>query len=130
MLPSAAVQWSTPTVRDWKDGACAEANVPTNGLLGRQAARLGNSDGQGQRQYSGEFSDVGGRFRGAAEALWPPRPDDWSAWQDWYGPKPAVRRDADGLANRVDQLRLCGGGVVPQQAAYAFNLMRERVTND
>jgi len=27
--------WPTATSRDWKDGACAEANVPTNGLLGR-----------------------------------------------------------------------------------------------
>lgn len=31
--------WATPTARDWKDGACAEADVPTNGLLGRQAPR-------------------------------------------------------------------------------------------
>ena len=28
--------WATPTSRDWKDGACAEADVPINGLLGRQ----------------------------------------------------------------------------------------------
>lgn len=31
--------WPTPTTRDWKDGACAHANVPTNGLLGRSTAR-------------------------------------------------------------------------------------------
>ena len=31
--------WMTPTTRDWKDGACADSNVPTNGLLGRQAVR-------------------------------------------------------------------------------------------
>ena len=30
---------STPTSRDHKDGACAEADVLTNGLLGRQAVR-------------------------------------------------------------------------------------------
>lgn len=28
--------WATTTTRDWKDGACAEANVPVNSLLGRQ----------------------------------------------------------------------------------------------
>ena len=28
--------WATPTSRDYKDGACAEANVPINALLGRQ----------------------------------------------------------------------------------------------
>lgn len=31
--------WMTPTTRDWKDGACADSDVPTNGLLGRQAVR-------------------------------------------------------------------------------------------
>jgi hypothetical protein len=32
--------WMTPTVRDYEDGACADQeNVPTNGLLGRQAVR-------------------------------------------------------------------------------------------
>lgn len=33
--------WATPTTRDWKDGACQEANVPVNGLLGRQAVLVG-----------------------------------------------------------------------------------------
>jgi len=31
--------WGTPTSRDQKDGSSAEANVPTNGLLGRQVIR-------------------------------------------------------------------------------------------
>lgn len=31
--------WPTPTSRDWKDGACATANVPVNGLLGRAAVK-------------------------------------------------------------------------------------------
>ena len=38
-LATAATLWATPTARDWKDGACADADVPTNGLLGRQAPR-------------------------------------------------------------------------------------------
>jgi hypothetical protein len=33
-------QWALPTARDWKDGACQTAKVPTNGLLGRQSARF------------------------------------------------------------------------------------------
>lgn len=32
--------WATPTSRDSKDGACQDANVLINGLLGRQAAKL------------------------------------------------------------------------------------------
>lgn len=33
---SNSCQWMTPTARDRKDGACLDADVPTNGLLGRQ----------------------------------------------------------------------------------------------
>jgi hypothetical protein len=33
--------WATPTVRDWKDGACQTADVPVNGLLGRQVTLCG-----------------------------------------------------------------------------------------
>lgn len=38
-LHSQIKDWMTPTTRDWKDGACADSDVPTNGLLGRQAVR-------------------------------------------------------------------------------------------
>jgi DNA (cytosine-5)-methyltransferase 1 len=37
--------------------------------------------------------------------------------------EPAVRRMADGLANRVDRLRACGNGVVPLVAAYAWRTL-------
>jgi hypothetical protein len=33
----------TATQRDWKDGACRDANVPTNGLLGRAVPRTAGS---------------------------------------------------------------------------------------
>jgi len=38
-LAAEASTWATPTTRDHKDGACAKTAAPTNGLLGRQAAR-------------------------------------------------------------------------------------------
>lgn len=68
----------TPTTRDWKDGACADSNVPTNGLLGRQAVRAWAtptaSDGMAENLTPG----VGQRARGpqnlmecAAAANWP-----------------------------------------------------------
>jgi hypothetical protein len=31
--------WGTPTQRDWKDGSCETADVPTNSLLGREVVR-------------------------------------------------------------------------------------------
>lgn len=37
---AALVGWATPTSRYSKDGACQDADVPVNGLLGRQAAKL------------------------------------------------------------------------------------------
>lgn len=39
--------------------------------------------------------------------------------------EPAVCRMADGDPNRVDRLRLCGNGVVPVVAAYAFITLAE-----
>lgn len=33
--------WATPTSLDWKDGACQNADVPTNALLGRQVILCG-----------------------------------------------------------------------------------------
>lgn len=52
---------------------------------------------------------------------WPPSPTQHREWERIPADlKPAVCRMADGLANRVDRLRLCGNGVVPLVAAYAF----------
>lgn len=36
-----AAGWATTTTRDWKDGACQQADVPINALLGRQATLCG-----------------------------------------------------------------------------------------
>ena len=57
----ALVGWATPTSRDHKDGECEKADVPTNGLLGRQAVRL-PAEGSGPPSIS---SPVKTRSRGA-----------------------------------------------------------------
>ena len=44
--------------------------------------------------------------------------------------EPAVRRVADGLANRVDRLRACGNGVVPLVAAFAWRSLAARLAED
>lgn len=41
--------------------------------------------------------------------------------------EPAVRRGTDGLANRVDRLRLCGNGVVPLVAANALRTLAHQL---
>lgn len=61
----------------------------------------------------------------------PPGKDDAEGWREylrrWPGLEPAVRRGADGLAHRVDRLRLLGNGVHPEQAEYAFRWLCEQL---
>lgn len=55
---------------------------------------------------------------------WPPGPNELSKWNGIPDAlKPAVHRMAHGMAYRVDRLRLCGNGVVPLVAAYAFETL-------
>lgn len=63
--------------------------------------------------------------------LYPPGPDDLDAWRVVFerAPQfePAVRRMDDGVAGRLDQLRMLGNGVNPLQAAYAFRTLATRL---
>nr|BDT33743.1 DNA cytosine methyltransferase [Myxococcus sp. MH1] len=62
---------------------------------------------------------------------WPPGRDDLEGWRSVLAGRPdvepAVCRMADGLAHRIDRLRLLGNGVVPQQAALAYGLLHARL---
>lgn len=44
--------------------------------------------------------------------------------------EPAVRRMADGVADRVDRLRACGNGVVSLVAGYAWRTLEARLAAD
>lgn len=45
----------------------------------------------------------------------------------WWEAEPRLGRVANGVANRVDRLKAIGNGQVPQVAAYAFNILYERI---
>lgn len=63
--------------------------------------------------------------------LFPPAPSDLDGWRavSAVAPhlKPELCRMADGLANRVDRLRMLGNGVVPLQAAHAIRTLVTRL---
>lgn len=62
---------------------------------------------------------------------WPPSPTKHDEWERVPADlKPAVCRMADGMAHRVDRLRLCGNGVVPLVAAYAFCTLATQAINE
>ncbi|QDZ01473.1 DNA cytosine methyltransferase [Nitratireductor mangrovi] len=65
---------------------------------------------------------------------WPPGPGDADGWERYLRAapelEPAVRRGTDGLAHRVDRLRLCGNGVVPLVAAHALRTLAAELLAD
>ena len=61
------------------------------------------------------------RFSGGMEDKWGGKFE--SIWQV----EPSMGRLVDGATDWVDKLRILGNGVVPQQAAYAFQILGERL---
>ncbi|MFI4977577.1 MAG: DNA cytosine methyltransferase [Solirubrobacterales bacterium] len=84
------------------------------------------ADQVGRRRSSGSGGVLGRPF--------PPGPDDRDAWIRILAERPdlapavepAVRGVVDGMAYRVDRLRLTGNGVVPMVAATAFVALADR----
>lgn len=46
-------------------------------------------------------------------------------FKNWWSIEPGVGRMVDGMAYRIDRLRACGNGVVPQQAEAAYRYLIE-----
>lgn len=85
----------------------------------------------------GELSNAGGKGlegtisqkeRGRSAGYSRGMEEKWGGrFNEWWKVEPSMGRLADGASDWVDKLRLLGNGVVPQQAAYAFQILGERL---
>ncbi len=91
-------------------------------LFKRSRQSLANTDGAGLERWV--FNEKPSM---QPQRPFPPSPSDDAGWRDylanWPRLEPAVCGSVDGLAYRVDRLRLCGNGVIPLVAAYAFRTL-------
>lgn len=91
----------------------------------RDRGELGNAEGVLGREVERYEPD------GTGAGLFPPGPGDRGAWAAIANRaphlEPAVRRVADGMADRVDRLRMLGNGVVPLAAGYAVRTIAARL---
>lgn len=105
--------------------------LPQCDLSTRRGASVSHADGAGRTQRKGRCGDTSAeraspqRIR-PCPGLFAPDPDS-PRWPGILARRPDLEpslcRVADGLAHRVDRLRVCGNGVVPLAAAVAFGFL-------
>ncbi|MTH66632.1 DNA cytosine methyltransferase [Paracoccus sp. DK608] len=107
----------------------AERGQPPEGRPEPCGWDVDDADGAGSQGWGDELGEHSGQ-----RPAWPPGPGDASGWERYLRAapdlEPAVRRGADGLAHRVDRLRLCGNGVVPLVAAHALRTLAAELLAD
>ena len=113
---------------------------------GRHGEVVGNAKSQrmeGNRPSGISLSQAstGSSLSGCSIRRFPPPPDERETWAEVLRERPdlapavesEVRGVADGVARGLDrtaQLRILGNGVVPQQAALAFQILKERINRE
>lgn len=131
IVGNCAAMADTPRQRDQRtSGHVPETDGGSNGQCLRIPDNTGDDlanslksglEGFPWHEETGNGSDIA---CGNSFPAWPPGPRNIEAWGSIPVPfKPAVHRMADGMADRVDRIRLCGNGVVPLAAAYAFRTL-------
>lgn len=88
-----------------------------------QSSKLANSCGKGLQRSSASRNFIGKKQESNDKHA-----TRRCSTQVWSWPtEPRVGRVADGVADRVDRIRLLGNGVVPQTAAEAWKVLSERL---
>ena len=107
----------------------AERRQPAIGRPDAFGGDVDDADGSGPQGWRDDVGEHAGE-----RPAWPPGPRDADGWERYLRAapdlEPAVRRGADGLAHRVDRLRLCGNGVVPLVAAHALRTLAAELLAD
>ncbi|WEJ79271.1 DNA cytosine methyltransferase [Paracoccus versutus] len=107
----------------------AERGQPKDGRSDPCQPHVDDADGAGSQGWGNHTGEHTGE-----RPAWPPGPGDDDSWERYLRAapdlEPAVRRGADGLAHRVDRLRLCGNGVVPLVAAHALRTLAAELLAD
>ena len=107
----------------------AERRQPTDSRPDPCGRDVDDADGARSQGRGNDFGE-----HASERPAWPPGPGDADGWARYLRAapdlEPAVRRGADGLAHRVDRLRLCGNGVVPLVAAHALRTLAAELLAD
>ncbi|MAY89472.1 MAG: DNA methyltransferase [Pseudooceanicola sp.] len=124
-------RWNGPGLAD-ADGDGRQQAERGQSQIGRPDPRQSAVDDADGARSQGRRDDIG--EHAGERPAWPPGPGDADGWERYLRAapdlEPAVRRGADGLAHRVDRLRLCGNGVVPLVAAHALRTLAAQLLAD
>ena len=109
--------------RRWNNGmeGWQSSQIETQGSQRSCGKIMGNANNKGLEGWECEEQECSNQL-----PAWPPSPTSYEQWERIPDNlKPAIHKLADGMANRVDEIRASGNGVVPLVAAYAWRVLSD-----